>query len=173
MSDHHVVVALGANLGDVFATLTRGLRLLEAHDEWTTTAVSSVWETDPVGGPAGQSAYLNAVVLATVPFSPETLLGLLHVVEAACDRVRDRRWGPRTLDLDLVSFDDVTSSTSRLTLPHARAAERGFVVQPWLEVDPSAVLPGIGPLATLPAAAPTPAVRRTELVLPGPLGARR
>lgn len=173
MTDHHAVVALGANLGDVIATFTRGLQLLEAHDEWTTTAVSSVWETDPVGGPAGQSAYLNAVVLATVPFSPETLLGLLHVVEAACDRVRDRRWGPRTLDLDLVAYDDLASTSSALTLPHPRAAERGFVVQPWLEVDPFAVLPDAGPLAALPAASPSPAVRRTAMVLPGPLGARR
>jgi 2-amino-4-hydroxy-6-hydroxymethyldihydropteridine diphosphokinase len=164
---HHVVVALGANLGDVFATMCRGLQLLEAHDEWATTAVSSVWETDPVGGPVGQSAYFNAVVLASVPFSPETLLGLLHVVEAACDRVRDRRWGPRTLDLDLVAYDAQVSSSSVLTLPHPRAGERGFVVQPWLEVDPAAVLPDLGPVAALPAAAPSPAVRRTDLVLPG------
>ncbi|BEP14323.1 2-amino-4-hydroxy-6-hydroxymethyldihydropteridine diphosphokinase [Acidothermaceae bacterium B102] len=173
MTVHRVAIAFGANLGDPFATFCRGLQLLAAHDEWTTTAVSSVWETDPVGGPAGQSVYLNAVVLADVPFAAPTVLGLLHVVEAACDRVRDRRWGPRTLDLDLLAYDDVVSASSSLTLPHPRAAERGFVVQPWLEVDPDAAPAGIGPLASLPAATPSAAVRRTDLLLPGPLGVQR
>jgi 2-amino-4-hydroxy-6-hydroxymethyldihydropteridine diphosphokinase len=168
-----VVVGLGGNLGDPYATLCRALHLLDAHDEWSPLAVSSVWETDPVGGPPGQSVYLNAVVLAQVPFSPTTLLGLLHVVEAGCDRVRDRRWGPRTLDLDLLAYADVVSTSSGLMLPHPRAWERGFVVQPWLEVDPAATLPGVGRLDQLDAARPDPAVRRTALVLPGPVGIQR
>lgn len=162
-----LVFALGANLGDPFATLCRALRLLAAHDEWQLTAVSSAWATDPVGGPEGQPSYLNAVAMARVPFSARTTLGLFHVVEEACGRVRGERWGPRTLDLDLLTFGDEVSDDPLLTLPHPRAALRGFVVQPWLEIDPDASLPGLGPLALLPAAQPEPGVRRREdLILP-------
>jgi 2-amino-4-hydroxy-6-hydroxymethyldihydropteridine diphosphokinase len=169
-----VVFALGANLVNPYETLSRALTLLAAHEEWTLSAVSSVWVTEPVGGPEGQPPYLNAVGLAEVAFGPRTTLGLFHVVEEACGRVRDERWGPRTLDLDLILFDDVTSADPSLTLPHPRAYERGFVVQPWLEVDPDAALPGIGRLDQLPAARPEPGVRRRpDLMLPGPMGVLR
>ena len=162
-----VVFAMGANLGDPYATLCQALDLLDAHDEWRLDAVSSAWATDPVGGPEGQPSYLNAVGLAQVPFGPATLLGLFHVVEAACGRVRLERWGPRTLDLDLIAFDDLVSDDPWLTLPHPRAHERAFVVQPWLEVDPAASLAGVGRLDALDAARPDPGVRRLEhLLLP-------
>jgi 2-amino-4-hydroxy-6-hydroxymethyldihydropteridine diphosphokinase len=165
-----VVLAMGANLGDPHAMLVRALTLLEAHDEWTLTAVSSVYATAPVGGPPGQPDYLNAVALAEVAFGPLTTLGLFHVVEAACDRVRTQRWGPRTLDLDLIAYDEVVSADPVLTLPHPRAHERAFVVQPWLDVDPDASLPGFGRLDRLPAANPDDTVRRRDdLVLPGPV----
>ena len=174
MTGHRVVLALGANLGDPYAQLVRALRLLAAHEEWQTTAVSSVWQTRPVGGPHGQPDYLNAVALARVPFGPRTVLGLLHVVEAAADRVRDQRWGPRTLDLDLVGYDDLVLDEPGLTLPHPRAHERGFVVQPWLEVDPGATLPGRGRVDRLASAVPDTGVRRRpDLVLPGPAGVLR
>ena len=149
-----LVFALGANLGDPYATLCRALRLLAAHDEWELKAVSSAWATDPVGGPEGQPSYLNAVGLAQVPFDERTTLGLFHVVEEACGRVRGERWGPRTLDLDLIVFGDVVSDNPSLTLPHPRAAERAFVLVPWLSLDPSAVLPGHGRVADLVAALP-------------------
>ena len=161
-----IVFALGANLGNPYESLGRALSLLAAHDEWRLAAVSSVYVTEPVGGPDGQPPFLNAVGIAEVAFGPRTTLGLFHVVEDACGRVRDERWGPRTLDLDLISFDDVTCADPTLTLPHPRAYERGFVVQPWLEVDPDAALPGIGRLDLLPAARPEPRVRRrADLVL--------
>lgn len=161
-----IVFALGANLGNPYESLCRALSLLAAHDEWRLAAVSSVYVTDPVGGPDGQPPFLNAVGIADVAFGPRTTLGLFHVVEDACGRVRDERWGPRTLDLDLISFDDVTCADPSLTLPHPRAYERGFVVQPWLEVDADAALPGIGRLDLLPAARPAPGVRRrADLVL--------
>ncbi|MDX6231010.1 MAG: dihydroneopterin aldolase / 2-amino-4-hydroxy-6-hydroxymethyldihydropteridine diphosphokinase [Frankiales bacterium] len=169
-----VVFALGANLGDPHAMLCRALNLLAAHDEWSLTAVSSVYVTEPVGGPEGQPPFLNAVGLAEVPFGPRTTLGLFHVVEDACGRVRDERWGPRTLDLDLIAFDDLRSADPALTLPHPRAYERGFVVQPWLEVDPDAVLPGIGRLDALAAARPDAGVRkRPDLALHAPAGVLR
>jgi 2-amino-4-hydroxy-6-hydroxymethyldihydropteridine diphosphokinase len=169
-----VVFALGANLGNPYESLCRSLTLLAAHEEWALTAISSVYVTDPVGGPDGQPPFLNAVGLAEVGFGARTTLGLFHVVEDACGRVRDERWGPRTLDLDLIVFDDVTSADPSLTLPHPRAYERGFVVQPWLEVDPDAALPGIGRVALLPAARPDAGVRRrADLVLPGPIGVLR
>lgn len=169
-----VVFALGANLGTPYETLSRALTLLAAHEEWTLSAVSSVWVTEPVGGPDGQPPYLNAVGIAQVAFGPRTTLGLFHVVEEACGRVRDERWGPRTLDLDLILFDDVVSADPSLTLPHPRAYERGFVVQPWLEVDPDATLPATGRLDLLSAARPEAGVRRRpDLVLPAPMGVLR
>ncbi|MDX6212904.1 MAG: 2-amino-4-hydroxy-6-hydroxymethyldihydropteridine diphosphokinase [Frankiales bacterium] len=169
-----VVFALGANLGEPYAMLCEALTLLAAHDEWTLTAVSSVYVTDPVGGPEGQPPFFNAVGLAEVPFSARTTLGLFHVVEDACGRVRDERWGPRTLDLDLIGFDDLRSADPSLILPHPRAYERGFVLQPWLEIEPDATLPGIGRLDRLAAARPGPGVRRRpDLVLPGPAGVLR
>jgi 2-amino-4-hydroxy-6-hydroxymethyldihydropteridine diphosphokinase len=169
-----VVFALGANLGEPFPTLCRALALLDAHEQWTLTAVSSIYRTDPVGGPPGQPDYLNAVGFADVEFGPRTLLGLFHVVEAACGRTRESRWGARTLDLDLLSYDGVVSNESELTLPHPRAHERAFVVQPWLEIDAAAALPGVGRLDRLPAAQVTAAVRRIpDLSLPQPLGATR
>jgi 2-amino-4-hydroxy-6-hydroxymethyldihydropteridine diphosphokinase len=169
-----VVFALGANLGEPYAMLCEALTLLAAHDEWRLTAISSVYVTEPVGGPEGQPPFLNAVGLAEVPFGARTTLGLFHVVEDACGRVRDERWGPRTLDLDLIVFDDLQSTDPALTLPHPRAYERGFVVQPWLEVEPDAALPGIGRLDGLPAAQPEPGVRRrADLVLPGSVGTLR
>ncbi len=169
-----VVVALGANLGDPFPTLGRALSLLAAHEEWRLLAVSSVYVTDPVGGPPGQPDYLNAVAIAEVPFSAQTLLGLFHVVEAACGRVRENRWEARTLDLDLISYGDLVMDSPGLTLPHPRAHERSFVVQPWLEIDPHAALPGIGRIDRLAAAQPDSAVRRRDdLVLAQAVGATR
>lgn len=168
-----VVLALGANLGDPYETISRALTLLAAHEQWTLTAVSGVYVTDPVGGPPGQPDYLNAVALADVPFPALTLLGLLHVVEAACGRVRAERWGPRLLDLDLVAYGDVVLDQPGLTLPHPRAHERGFVVQPWLQLDPDAALPGVGRLDALPAARAGGVRLRPDLVLPGPAGVLR
>jgi 2-amino-4-hydroxy-6-hydroxymethyldihydropteridine diphosphokinase len=167
------VVALGSNLGERIDYLRRGLELVATHDDVTVTAVSPVYETEPVGGPGGQGAYLNAVALLETGMRPIDLLGLLHVVEHACERERAVRWGPRTLDLDVVDFGGLTSDDPVLTLPHPRAHERAFVLLPWRDADPEAVLPGRGRVADLLAGLDlSGAVRRDEVAL-WPVGAHR
>lgn len=139
------VVALGANLGDRRATLERARRALAERVLTAGLAVSDLVETDPVGGPE-QPDFLNAVAVGLTRLSPTALLRTLHEIEVESGRVREIRWGPRTLDLDLIQYGDpatgtdVLSSSERLTLPHPRAHERGFVLVPWLQADPDAVL---------------------------------
>lgn len=139
------VVALGANLGDRRATLERARQALAERVLTAGLAVSDLVETDPVGGPE-QPDFLNAVAVGLTRLSPTALLRTLHEIEVESGRVREIRWGPRTLDLDLIQYGDpatgtdVLSSSERLTLPHPRAHERGFVLVPWLQADPDAVL---------------------------------
>lgn len=138
-----VVIALGANLGDA-------ARRLDAAIDGLGDALDNVRRapfvmTDPVGGPE-QPRYTNSVLLATTALPPEALLARLHAVEARHGRVREVRWGARTLDLDLIQYGDpaagtdVVSADPHLTLPHPRAHERGFVLAPWARLDPAAVL---------------------------------
>jgi 2-amino-4-hydroxy-6-hydroxymethyldihydropteridine diphosphokinase len=164
MTGTPAVVALGSNLGDRLAHLQAGLDLLAAHEFLAVEAVSPVYETEPVGGPP-QPAYLNAAALLSVRLCPAELLAVLHEIEAARGRGRAHRWGPRTLDLDLVTAAAGAGSAGRLTLPHPRAHERAFVLRPWLDVDPSAVLPGRGGVAVLLAAVPQDGVRRRDDLL--------
>ncbi|MDQ1714619.1 MAG: dihydroneopterin aldolase / 2-amino-4-hydroxy-6-hydroxymethyldihydropteridine diphosphokinase [Frankiaceae bacterium] len=142
------VVAAGSNVGDREGTLNRGFALLAVHPQVTVAALSPVYETDPVGGPA-QEDFLNVVALVDTDLDPLPLLGLLHVIEAACGRERREHWGPRTLDLDLVAFGELTSTDARCTLPHPRAHERAFVLTPWAALDPAAQLVGWGSVAEL------------------------
>jgi 2-amino-4-hydroxy-6-hydroxymethyldihydropteridine diphosphokinase len=130
------------------------------------TGASPVYETVPVGGPP-QPDYLNAVVLADVTIPTRYLLDRLHEVEAAFDRVRLVRWGPRTLDIDIITVAGEHSDDPDLTLPHPRAHERAFVLAPWHDADPGAVLPGHGPVAGLLAGIDQSGIRRsgTPLVL--------
>lgn len=132
------VLSLGSNLGDRLHWLRVGLAELEP------LAVSRVWETAPWGG-VEQPDYLNVVALC--PWDAAEAWRRAVRAETAAGRVRDVRWGPRTLDVDVVWAD---GSDPALELPHPRAAERAFVVVPWLDVDPDAVLPGHGPVAALP-----------------------
>ena len=134
-------LALGSNLGDRLAHLQAAVDLL------CPLAVSRVYETDPVGGPE-QDPYLNAVVLVSAA-PPLQLLRQAQAVERARDRVREVRWGPRTLDVDLLDVAGLRLDTPELTLPHPRAAERGFVLAPWLDVAPEAVVPGGGRVGDL------------------------
>jgi 2-amino-4-hydroxy-6-hydroxymethyldihydropteridine diphosphokinase len=141
------VVALGANLGDREATLTAALRdiaRLPLVDEVRASHPLESVAVKPEGPDAAAPAYLNAVALVTTRLAPTVLLGYLHAIEARHGRERRERWGDRTLDLDLIAYGDVRSTDPALTLPHPRAAERDFVLAPWLEVDPDAVLPGVG-----------------------------
>ena len=145
-----VVVAVGANLPrddvvprETVAEVTEGIGLFGPLAD---ARVSALFETDPVGGPPDQPVYVNAVVVGTTRLSPRELLATLHETEASFDRTREVRWGARTLDLDLVQYGDpatgadVRSADPSLTLPHPRAHERSFVLVPWADVDPGAVL---------------------------------
>jgi 2-amino-4-hydroxy-6-hydroxymethyldihydropteridine diphosphokinase len=162
-----VVLALGSNLGDRLASLQRAVDLL-CGDGLRCTAVSGIYETAPVGGPP-QDDYLNAVLLGRSGLPAGQILQLAQATEAALHRVRAERWGPRTLDVDIITCGDEISADPRLTLPHPRAHERAFVLVPWLEADPDAVLPGRGRVADLIAATGTADVRRLDdaaLILP-------
>ncbi|MGH8895112.1 MAG: 2-amino-4-hydroxy-6-hydroxymethyldihydropteridine diphosphokinase, partial [Actinomycetes bacterium] len=119
---------------------------------------SPVYETDPVGGPE-QPDFLNIVVLGEGPQSPRTLLERALAVEDAFDRVREVRWGPRTIDVDVVAVGDLTVAEPDLAVPHPRARERAFVLVPWADVDPSAELPGVGLVSDLLATLDTSGVR--------------
>jgi len=147
------ILSLGSNLGDREATIRAAVRDIAMVAE--ITAVSSLVETaalKPTGVDAAAPAYLNAVVAVRTHREPLDLLRELLAIEAAHGRVRDIRWGDRTLDIDIVAFGEVISDAAELTIPHPRAAERAFVLAPWLELDPDAVLPGFGRVDTLLAA---------------------
>ncbi len=143
-----VVLALGSNLGDRLATIQAGIDDLAVAPGIALRSVSAVFETSPVGGP-DQPDYLNAVLLAVSALPGMEILRHTQAAEHAQGRVRTVRWGPRTLDIDIISCDDEISADPRLTLPHPRAHERAFVLLPWHDVDPGATLPGRGPVAEL------------------------
>jgi 2-amino-4-hydroxy-6-hydroxymethyldihydropteridine diphosphokinase len=153
-----VVLALGSNLGDRLANLQGGVDLLGAEPGLDDVAVSPVYETAPVGGPA-QPDYLNAVLVAATSLPPRAILDRARAAEAARGRVREERWGPRTLDVDVIVYDSEISDDPELTLPHPRAHERAFVLAPWRDVDPGAVIPGRGRIADLLAAVPDDGLR--------------
>jgi 2-amino-4-hydroxy-6-hydroxymethyldihydropteridine diphosphokinase len=165
-----VVLALGSNLGDRRDILQGCVDAIAGIPEVRLMAVSPVYETVPVGGPP-QPDYLNAVLLARTSQPSRALLGGLHEIEAAFSRVREVRWGPRTLDIDIITVDGELSSDPELTLPHPRAHERAFVLAPWHDVDPDAVLPGRGPVTALLGAVDTSGIRRSDLELSVPGGA--
>ncbi len=131
-------LALGSNLGDRHAHLQAAVDLLHAEPELTVVAVSSVYETDPVGGPV-QDDFLNAMIEIETDRSPQQLLEIAHAAEAAADRVRMQRWGPRTLDVDIVFIDGVTVDEPDLTVPHPRWRERDFVLAPMHDLAPDLV----------------------------------
>ncbi|UQN31073.1 2-amino-4-hydroxy-6-hydroxymethyldihydropteridine diphosphokinase [Brachybacterium kimchii] len=142
------VLALGSNLGAREQHLSRALALLRAADgieiDWTAPVV----ETDPVGDVA-QDAFLNTVVGIRSERGPWRLLDLAHALEEDARRVREVRWGPRTLDVDLIAYGDLVQDDEELTLPHPRAHERAFVLAPWHAARPASELPGHGPIGPL------------------------
>ncbi|KOX35449.1 2-amino-4-hydroxy-6-hydroxymethyldihydropteridine pyrophosphokinase [Streptomyces sp. NRRL F-4707] len=147
------VIALGANLGNRLETLQGAIDALEDTPGVRVKGVSPVYETEPWGvDPGSQPSYFNAVVIVKTTLPPSSLLERAHAVEEAFHRVRDERWGPRTLDVDIVAYAEVVSEDPQLTLPHPRAHVRAFVLAPWLDVDPEAALPGQGRVADLLAA---------------------
>ncbi|MFI6105725.1 2-amino-4-hydroxy-6-hydroxymethyldihydropteridine diphosphokinase [Streptomyces sp. NPDC051310] len=144
------VIALGANLGNRLETLQGAVDALEDTPGVRVKAVSPVYETEPWGvDPGSQPSYFNAVVVVKTTLPPASLLERAHAVEEAFHRVRDERWGARTLDVDIVAYADLVSDDPVLTLPHPRAHERAFVLAPWHDVDPEARVPGVGAVAEL------------------------
>ena len=131
-------IGLGSNLGDRLAYLQSAVDRLDATDGVEVVAVSRVYETAPVGGPP-QGAYLNAVVAVETQLDPHELLALAQRTERDAQRVRAEHWGPRTLDVDLLLYDDVRRADPELTLPHPRMWERGFVLAPLRDVAPALV----------------------------------
>lgn len=144
------VIALGSNLGDRHVTLDEAVRRLSELDQVNVVAVSSYLDTVAVrvdGPDALAPRYLNAVAIVETSLDAFSLHAGLQAIETALGRERHERWGDRTLDLDLIDFDGHVMSTETLVLPHPRAHERLFVLDPWLEIDPQAKLPGIGSVA--------------------------
>lgn len=146
------VIAIGSNLGDRTAIFQTAVRALAEADGVEVTAISTPIETvavRPDGEDPDAPAYLNAVVLVRTTLPPRKLLALLNDLERENGRVRGERWGDRTLDLDIIDYAGMQSTSDDLTLPHPRAHERTFVLRPWVEVAPDAVLPGHGRIADL------------------------
>jgi 2-amino-4-hydroxy-6-hydroxymethyldihydropteridine diphosphokinase len=145
-------IGLGSNLGDREATLREALRRLDAVEGIAVVAVSSFRETDPVGK-VDQPRFVNAAAKLETSLAPRELLDRLLEAERALgrDRTKEERWGPRTLDLDLLLYEDVTIDEPGLEVPHPRLAERAFVLEPLLELDPDLRLPDGRPLVGLQA----------------------
>ena len=149
------VVALGSNLGDTAATIddaVRAIRRLPLVEDVRVSRTFTTVALRPDGPDPDAPQFANAVAVVATRLAPQVLLGMLHAIEEEHGRIRAERWGDRTLDLDLIAYGDVRSDDPHLLLPHPRAFERSFVLEPWLEVDPDAVLPGRGRVADLLAA---------------------
>ncbi len=168
---HRAVLSVGSNLGDRLGTLQGCVQAIGGLGDTDVLAISPVYETAPVGGPA-QPDYLNAVLIVSTGLPPLDLLAAAQRIEADFGRVRPEgaeRFGPRTLDVDVISYAEEISGDPMLTLPHPRAHERAFVLAPWHDVDAGASLPGRGPVAGLLAGLDRHGVRRQpDLVLRRP-----
>ncbi len=145
------VIALGANIGNPQEQMDIAVALLRESLE--ITAISSYLTTAPVGGPE-QPDYLNAVCIAESELPAAELLALLHGIEKALGRERLVHWGPRTIDLDLIQYGAILSYADELQLPHPRAHERRFVLEPWYEIEPDAILLTHGKISELLAQLP-------------------
>lgn len=144
------VLALGSNLGERLTSLQGALdSLADTPDVWV-TSVSAVYESEPVGAPEGSGPFLNAVVLLDTTLPAARLMDRALAIEDAFDRERSEiRNAPRTLDVDLIVVGDRRSNEDWLRLPHPRAQERAFVLKPWHDLEPDAVLPDAGPIGKL------------------------
>lgn len=140
------VIALGANIGDPQEQMEIAVALLK--ESLDVKAVSDFYITKPVGGPE-QPDYLNAVCIAESELPAADLLSLLHGIEKVLGRERIERWGPRTIDLDLIQYGGILSYADELMLPHPRAHERRFVLEPWHSIDPDAILLTHGKISEL------------------------
>lgn len=162
------VYSLGGNLDDRLEAVQGALDGLLDAPGVTLVGISPTYETAPIGGPE-QPYFLNAVLLVETALPREALLERAQGVESAMQRVRDVRWGPRIIDVDLIVVEGETSDDPVLTLPHPRAHERAFVLLPWSDVDPDAELPGHGKVSDLvPSVSGQDVRRRDDLPLRPP-----
>lgn len=146
------ILALGGNLGDPREQITEAIAALDAHEQIHITDTSPLVESfalTEAGIDESAPRYLNGVVEVETTLTPTQLLEVIHEVEAAAGRTRDVRWGPRTLDIDIIVFGDLHQKAADLTIPHPRAHERAFVLTPWSLMQPDAVIPGRGRVAEL------------------------
>ena len=172
---HRVVLSLGSNLGDRLDNIQEAVDALFDAPGLSFVALSPVYETKPYAPPGEeipeQGDFLNVVLVADTRLPPENLLERVLNIENSMQRVREVRWGPRTLDIDIVVFGNVTMNEPELTLPHPRAHERAFVLVPWADIEPDVLLDGhgrVGDLAAARTAAEGPLRRRDDLVLQPP-----
>jgi 2-amino-4-hydroxy-6-hydroxymethyldihydropteridine diphosphokinase len=140
------VIALGANIGDPKAQMDLAVAML--HEATEVISVSKYFSTKPVSD-IEQPDYLNAVCIVESELPALDLLSLLHGIEKALGRERLEKWGPRTIDLDLIQYGSLMSSADELKLPHPRAHERRFVLEPWVSIDPEAILLTHGKISEL------------------------
>jgi len=154
-----VALALGSNLGDRANNLQSALDALIDSNVLSAVVASGIYETEPVGGPE-QGPYLNAVVRGNTLLTPTALLREVHRIEDQLGRVRTIHWGPRTVDIDILAYEDEVWDTEDLVIPHPRAHERAFVLMPWSEIDSEHEIGTQGTVAQCLAA-----VSRTGVVL--------
>lgn len=140
------VIALGANIGDPKEQIELAVALL--RESLDVISVSSLYTTAPVGK-VDQPDFTNAVLIAESELPALELLSLLHGIEKALGRERVEKWGPRTIDLDLIQYGELELNSDGITLPHPRAHERRFVLEPWAQIDPDAYLVGVAPIREL------------------------
>jgi len=141
-------VGIGSNLGDRETNLERALELLAAEDGIEIAAVSEIRETEPVG-PVEQGLFLNGAARVETSLAPRALLACLLTVENRLGRVREERWGPRTIDLDLLLYGDEQINEPGLSVPHPRLHERRFALEPLADLDPGLEIPGQGSVSAL------------------------
>jgi 2-amino-4-hydroxy-6-hydroxymethyldihydropteridine diphosphokinase len=144
-----IYIGIGSNLRDPVEQIRRAFQALAELPASRLTARSSWYRTAPVGGPAGQPDYLNAVAALETLLTPDALLTALQAIENAQERVRAERWGPRTLDLDLLLYGSIIRNDPQLMLPHPRLHQRAFVLYPLHEIAPGLTIPGQGKLTVL------------------------
>ncbi|HZP14987.1 MAG TPA: 2-amino-4-hydroxy-6-hydroxymethyldihydropteridine diphosphokinase [Nocardioides sp.] len=156
------VLALGSNLGERLATLQGAVSAIADTPDLWVQAVSPVYETVGIGTPEGSGDFLNAIVVLDTALNAEMLLDRAHAIEDTFGRDRSGTQNdPRTLDIDLIVLGETASQTDPV-LPHPRAAERAFVLKPWHDVEPDAVLPGHGPISGLLAKVSDQVLRRRD-----------
>jgi 2-amino-4-hydroxy-6-hydroxymethyldihydropteridine diphosphokinase len=162
MQPARVYIGIGGNLDDPVSQVRRALQTLSALPACRLVAHSPLYRTAPVGGPPDQPDYINAVAALDTTLAPAELLAALQALETGQGRVRAERWGPRTLDLDLLLYDQMISDDPWLTLPHPRLHERAFVLYPLRDIAPHLDIPGRGPLTELLARCPPRAIARLD-----------